>query len=96
MEDLRRTVILTLTQDCNLACSYCFEHNKSRNNMDCKTAVDIIETEYRKLQENEILEIDFFGGEPFLEFDLIKEIVEYIEQSSLRDKVLFFVDTNGS
>lgn len=96
MEDLRRTVILTLTQDCNLACSYCFEHNKSRNNMDCKTAVDIIETEYRKLQENEILEIDFFGGEPFLEFDLIKEIVEYIEQSSLRDKVLFFVDTNGT
>ena len=73
-----KTVTLTLTQSCNLACSYCYEHNKSKNVMTFQTAKAIIDREIAKSKEFENIEFDLFGGEPFLEFNLIQEIVDYI------------------
>lgn len=96
LEMKRRTIILTLTRACNLNCTYCFEHNKSSEVMDYKVAMKIISREYSKLLPDEILEIDFFGGEPFLTFSVLKKIVEKIQRSKMRDKIIFFVDTNGT
>ncbi|MDY4838589.1 MAG: 4Fe-4S cluster-binding domain-containing protein [Lachnospiraceae bacterium] len=92
----KRTIILTLTRQCNLACTYCFEHNKSSECMDVCTAMEIIKKEYKELQQDEILEVDFFGGEPFLTFNVLRKIVEEVEDSYMRDDILFFVDTNGT
>lgn len=92
----RRVVILTLTQACNLACVYCFEHNKTAKKMSYEMAIHIIEQEFSELNEDVILEIDLFGGEPFLEFELIKQIVNYVEHSKMKDRVIFFADTNGT
>lgn len=96
LELKRRTIILTLTRSCNLNCRYCFEHNKSNEIMSFEVAMKIINEEYSKLLSDEILEVDFFGGEPFLAFDVLKKIVERIQESEMHDKIIFFVDTNGT
>ena len=73
---------LILTSGCNLACKYCFEKNceshGSMENTIAKSAVDLL-LDYSANESN--LTILFFGGEPTLKFDLIKEITIYAEES---------------
>lgn len=90
-----RTITITVTEKCNLACIYCYEHNKSAANMSFKTAKDIIDKELKQGEQAENTYIDFFGGEPFLNFDLIKQIVDYV-LSFYRGKLRFFATTNGT
>jgi uncharacterized protein len=40
--------------------------------------------------------IDFIGGEPLLKFELIKEIVSYVDNKHLKIPYVFFADTNGT
>lgn len=49
--------------------------------MDFATAKQIIDRELSNASDVEEFEFDLFGGEPFLEFDLIKQITEYICES---------------
>lgn len=72
-----RTITLTITEKCNLACIYCYEHNKSSANMSFETAKAILDKELREGEQAENTYIDFFGGEPFLNFKLMKQVVEY-------------------
>ena len=48
----------------------------------------------QKSFKNEV-EIDFFGGEPFLEFPTIKEVCEWVWSNNWRNKYVFFATTNG-
>lgn len=91
-----KTVTLTLTQDCNLACSYCYEQHKSKNTMSFKTAKDIIDREIAGSTDFESIEFDLFGGEPFLEFGLIQEIVEYLCTKKDEKDCIAFITTNGT
>ena len=92
-----KTVTLTLTQSCNLACSYCYEHNKSKNVMAFQTAKAIIDREIAESKEFENIEFDLFGGEPFLEFNLIQEIVDYIcTKKNEKKDCMAFITTNGT
>jgi len=91
-----KTVTLTLTQDCNLACSYCYESNKSHNVMPFHTAKAIIDREIADSSTFESIEFDLFGGEPFLKFDLIKEIVDYLCTKRAEKDCMAFVTTNGT
>lgn len=75
---LKKIVTLVLTQNCNLNCSYCYEHSKTKKTMSVETAKKIIEKEINTNDEYPEIIFEFFGGEPFLEFDLIKELYEYI------------------
>ena len=90
-----RTITLTITEKCNLACTYCYEHNKSAANMTFDTAKAIIDKELRYSNQAENTYVEFFGGEPFLNFELIKQVVEYI-LSFYRGKLRFFATTNGT
>ena len=92
-----RTVSLTLTQNCNLSCSYCYEHHKSLRTMDFQTAKKIIDMEFAS-RESDVtaFEFDLFGGEPFLEFPLIKEITEYICSKKGELPCTIFATTNGT
>lgn len=74
----KKTVMLTITEQCNLDCSYCYEKNKSSRAMSIETAQSIIEYELSKQDGFDTCEIQFFGGEPFLRFDFIQEICGYI------------------
>lgn len=75
------SVTFQVTEDCPLACTYCYQINKSKNSMSidiAKKAIDIL------LQEKDYFNceplgctLDFIGGEPLLEIKLIEEIYEY-------------------
>ena len=97
MKDLKiKTVTLTLTQSCNLACTYCYEHHKSKERMCVETAKAIIDHEFAHNAGFDGFEFDLFGGEPFLAFDLIKEITEYVCQKKGNIPCTVFATTNGT
>ncbi|MCM2464877.1 radical SAM protein [Methanoculleus oceani] len=90
---------LILTEGCNLACSYCFEkdmagHSKMPRNIAAK-AIDLLIDYSNDCSE---LHITYFGGEPLLNYSVMRYITEYAqEQSSLRNKSINFnMTTNGT
>ena len=90
-----KIVMLLITEMCNLNCHYCFEHNKSLNKMSFETAKSIIDNEIAIDDDRDVIEIELFGGEPFLEFELIKKLVKYVRTIKTDKKVYFFATTNG-
>jgi uncharacterized protein len=69
---------LLITQDCNLACQYCYiSRNKTHLDLPvAKIAVDYI---FANSSVDENIDIGLFGGEPLLEFELLKEVTFMIE-----------------
>ena len=88
-------ITLVLTHQCNLRCRYCYEKHKDNCTMSYDVAKNIIEKELNLLDKYSIVQIDLFGGEPFLEFDLIKKIVDYSRKCAFKKKFYFFITTNG-
>ena len=92
-----KTVMLIVTKQCNLNCTYCFEHHKTNESMSVDTAKTIIQNEISDSeQKGQDLIISFFGGEPLLNFSLIKEIVEWSTTLIHKIRVRFFVTSNGT
>ena len=85
-----RTITFQITDDCNLCCSYCYQINKGHHKMSFETAKKFIDKILYNDQsinnyvrpENAIgVILEFIGGEPLLEIDLIDQIIDYfIEQ----------------
>lgn len=84
-----------LTDDCNFRCRYCYKI-KSKNSLDRSTAVDALNFFWPFL--NDKAYISFYGGEPLLSFDLIKEIVDTAENKKreFHKEINFSISTNGS
>ena len=92
-----RVRALMLTWQCNLNCLYCFEKHKTNNKvMSLETAKDIIQKEFTSLDENGAIKVEFFGGEPLLRFELIKQLSEWIWQQDFKVRYELSVTTNGS
>ncbi len=93
-----KEVMLILTEGCNLSCSYCFEHYKTARKMHLETAKKIIEVEMEMEDGTDECRFTMFGGEPFLEFETIREIYNYIESGmpGWKKKAIIFVNTNGT
>jgi radical SAM peptide maturase (CXXX-repeat target family) len=103
-----RTVTFQVTEDCNLRCTYCYQINKSRHHMTFETAkkfVDLIlegETPYINHDNTTGLIIEFIGGEPFLEIDLIDKITDYLfgrmiaRRDPWLEKTMVSLSTNGT
>lgn len=85
-----RTITFQITDDCNLCCSYCYQINKGHHKMPFEIAKTLIDELLHndKLIENYVKSknslgviLEFIGGEPLLEVDLIDQIIDYfIEQ----------------
>ncbi|CAK7086543.1 radical SAM peptide maturase, CXXX-repeat target family [Tissierella carlieri] len=80
--DRAQTVTFVVTDDCNLRCKYCYiTHKKSDNKMDFDTAKAFIDrlltTDEMRYSEAVILE--FIGGEPLIEANLIDRIADYFK-----------------
>lgn len=89
---------LMLTESCNCRCTYCFEEEKPSSKMSpdiLEKAVDFVFKESRDAREVAFV---LFGGEPLLQFDLVKRAVEYAERkaSELGKKAHFEMTTNGT
>ena len=76
-----KALCLHICHDCNLRCKYCFASTGNfggeRTMMSPevgKKAIDFL-LQHSKNRRN--LEVDFFGGEPMMNFDTVEEIVEY-------------------
>ena len=89
-----RTITFQVTDACNLACTYCYQINKHHNRMNFDTAKKFIDMildvdnpcKYINPDNSPGIIVEFIGGEPFLEIDLINQICEYfIEQLILKD-----------
>lgn len=95
-----RVVMLMLTWACNLNCVYCFENYKTKGKeMSFEMAKKVLTQEFEKFKESnpgERIKIEFFGGEPLLRFDLIRDITEWIENNDPGTEYLLSVTSNGT
>lgn len=89
-------ISMSITERCNLNCIYCFEKSKSTKKMDFQTAINIIDKEIIESKEYDAITVDYMGGEPFLEFGLIKKICEYYWNRKTIKPVDFYTTTNGT
>lgn len=92
-----RQITLALTEDCNLRCRYCYEPNKSRDHyMDLATAKKIL-YDYTVADDGfETVQFDFFGGEPMMAFNLIREAVDWFHTQPWPKNHIFYIGTNGT
>lgn len=106
-----KTVTFIVTHQCNLRCTYCYETHKSDRKMDLETAkrcVDLLFAEDARNSElvNDRdahgLIIEFIGGEPFLEIDLIDQTMTYFLSRAIeldhrwQTQYMVNISTNGT
>lgn len=88
-------ITLIIAECCNLACQYCYENHKENSFMSFSTAKKIIDKEMQSIQPDGNVQIEFFGGEPFLNFDLIRQVVDYVDEY-YPGKAEYNTTTNGT
>ncbi len=101
----RQTVVkalcLHIAHDCNLACRYCFagegEYHGRRELMSFEVGKAALDFLIANSGNRRNLEVDFFGGEPLMNFQVVKDLVAYgREQEKIHDKNFrFTLTTNG-
>ena len=93
------SISLGLTNNCNLNCSYCFEGKKNKLTMSVDTAKKSIDWLFRNDVSGPVSKVDisFFGGEPLLEMNTIKEIIIYAREKAelIGKEANFSATTNG-
>ncbi|MDO5330745.1 MAG: radical SAM protein [Bacillota bacterium] len=94
-EGKTKSITLVLTHQCNLRCTYCYELHKGNERMSFEMAMSIIDKEMRMDDGTDMVEIDLFGGEPLLEFETIKRLVEETKKKDYEKAFIFFITTNG-
>ena len=89
--------ILGVTHNCNLNCLYCYQKHDTEHRMTFETAKTCIDWCFaNKPKDCEGIEFDFIGGEPLLEFNLIRKVVEYTLSKPHKEKLIFYATTNGT
>lgn len=88
-------VCLVLTHQCNLACSYCYAGEKFNKHMSEETALEGLRMLFDGAGD---LELSFFGGEPFLRFDLMAKICDLARRRAEEEgrRISFQVTTNAT
>lgn len=83
-EGKAQTITFVVTEDCNLRCKYCYITHKASNKkmelQDAKKFIDYILT--TDIQRTDAVIIEFIGGEPFIEVELIDKISDYFKKKA--------------
>lgn len=93
------SVVLPITSSCNLNCPYCFAQTKDGDfTFKNYTEADIEKLIQRlyAINKGATTLLIFFGGEPLLNFKLIKHAVSYINRSGLKESFCYSITTNGT
>lgn len=96
-----KALCLHICHDCNLRCRYCFAdegaYHSVREFMSEQTAKAAIDFLLKNSGKRKVLEVDFFGGEPLMCLETIKNVVAYArkEGDKLGKKFLFTTTTNA-
>lgn len=101
----RKTVVkalcLHIAHDCNLACKYCFaeegEYHGRRALMSFEVGKKALDFLIANSGNRRNLEVDFFGGEPLMNFSVVKQLVEYgrSKEKEYNKNFRFTMTTNG-
>ena len=101
----RQTVVkalcLHIAHDCNLACKYCFaeegEYHGRRALMSFEVGKKALDFLIANSGNRINLEVDFFGGEPLMNWNVVKQLVEYgrSQEKEHNKKFRFTLTTNG-
>lgn len=97
-----KKLILNVSNSCNLNCKYCYANGGVYNSAEklmnfntAKTAIDKFISYFGEIQQ-----IQFFGGEPLLNYELISQCCEYIIQEQKNGRIhyipIFGIVTNGT
>ena len=96
-----KAMCLLVTMDCNLRCEYCFasqgDYAMGRKIMSFETGKKALDFLLENSGDRENLEVDFFGGEPLMNWDTVKQLVEYgrSKEKEYNKKFRFTITTNG-
>ena len=101
-EDVIKSICLNVAHDCNLRCKYCLaatgDFGTGRELMPFEVGKAAIDFLLEKSANRPVVEVDFFGGEPLMNFEVVKKIVEYARslETKARKKFRFTITTNGT
>ena len=97
-----KALCLHIAHDCNLACKYCFAeegtyHGQKKELMSYEVGTKALDFLVENSGNRRNLEVDFFGGEPLLNFEVVKGIVAYGREleKKYKKKFRFTLTTNG-
>lgn len=101
-------VVFEVTDDCHLKCNYCLYSDlydvssaRSKSYMKFTTAKVVLDylfdiwRDHNGITPTRPVFISFYGGEPLMNMELIKEIVSYVEKNMPNRKYIFSMTTNG-
>lgn len=105
-----QNITIVVTEDCNFACTYCYMHDKKQKSMTEKTAHEIVDFILDDTRTNGYISsvnspgviLDFIGGEPLLEIDVIEEFMSYFVFKAFKlnhpwkDNYVISMSSNGS
>jgi len=100
-EPVIKAMCLHVAHDCNIRCAYCFasqgEYEGHRSLMDLETGKKSLKFLAENSGNRKNLEVDFFGGEPLMNMDVVKELVTYGRELEKEHNKLFrfTMTTNG-
>lgn len=97
-------ITLQVTQNCNFRCKYCIYSNDtnkkqrthSQESMSLNTAKEAIDFLLAHSIDSKDINISFYGGEPLLAFDLIKDVVKYAEKIFKGKKLTYNMTSNAT
>ncbi|HWT75061.1 MAG TPA: thioether cross-link-forming SCIFF peptide maturase [Mobilitalea sp.] len=96
-----KALCLHIAHDCNLACKYCFaeegEYKGHRELMSYEVGKQALDFLIANSGNRKNLEVDFFGGEPLMNFQVVKDLVKYgrEQEAAHNKKFRFTLTTNG-
>lgn len=96
-----KSMCINISHDCNLRCEYCFaakgDFGQGRCLMPLETAKKAIDFIIANSGTRHNLEVDFFGGEPLMNFDVVKKTIEYARsiEKQHNKNFRFTITTNG-
>ena len=100
-EGLVKSLCLMIAADCNLRCKYCFagtgDFGNGRSLMSKEVGEAAVEYIIRHSGPRKNCEIDFFGGEPLMNMDVVKHVVSYVRKREKETGKVFklTLTTNG-
>ncbi len=102
------TMVLNVTNKCNLACTYCYEYGEDKivdtkygkqpKFMSQDTAEESVEFLLAESKDQEVAHLTFFGGETLLNFPILKKTVAYARRRAAEEgkRIEFSLTTNGT
>ena len=86
-----KSLILRITERCNLKCTYCYAAAQPKPDMTCEMAIKIVQL---CCEPGDSLHIQFTGGEPLLNFKVIEDVYNFGKKTDR--KLILAIQTNGT